>query len=102
MAFSDTVKKFIPSSLSHLITRAKYEKAFHGWVKFWERRDLIFCNGSNSKESLEYNIISTAHVLEKGIAMPNRRYGFGYDKVRTLLRQLTRYEEEYSTLDCFG
>jgi nitroreductase len=37
-----------------------------------------------------------SHVLEKGITMPKRRLGFGYDRVRSIIRLLKKSIENYS------
>lgn len=37
------------------------------------------------------------HVLEKGITMPNRRLGFGYDRVRAIINRLNKYIPEYGS-----
>lgn len=39
------------------------------------------------------------HVIEKGLAMPNRRLGFGYEKVRILINYLNSIEKRYSIED---
>lgn len=49
-------------------------------------RDLRLTNTSRyDKETLLSSLLVDGHVLEKGITMPERRNGFGYDKVRQLI-----------------
>ena len=36
------------------------------------------------------SLLVTSHVLEKGITMPNRRMGFGYERVRSIIVQCER------------
>jgi hypothetical protein len=80
------IKRLLPSFIVKKIGVLLEKHDFKKWVSFWEKRDSIYNNSSFKAESLEYNIISGAHVIEKGIAMPNRRLGFGYDKIRIVTR----------------
>ena len=49
-------------------------------------RDLRLTNTFRcDKETLLSSLLVDGHVLEKGITMPERRNGFGYDKVRQLI-----------------
>lgn len=96
------VHRLVPKKVSQKKNIYFKKRKFHQWVSFWEKIDFKYNNQSCGKEALEYNIISTAHVVEKGIAMPNRRYGFGYEKVRQLINQLNRYSSEFGSLDVFA
>lgn len=74
---------------------------------YWIKDDLLYSNDSRSKESQLASLMVTSHVLEKGITMPNRRLGFGYPRVREIIRQcndcIDKYGSDYieiqSTLD---
>lgn len=100
--FKGVLHRLVPNIVSQKKNTYYKKRKFHQWVSFWEKIDFKYNNQSYGKEALEYNIISTAHVVEKGIAMPNRRYGFGYEKVRQLINQLNRYHTEFGTLDVFA
>ena len=47
-------------------------------------------------------LLIESHVLEKGITMPNRRLGFGYDRVRQVICRTTecinKYGEDYTEI----
>lgn len=59
-------------------------------------RDLLYCKpASNSKEKQMFEILIKTHIIEKGITMPNRRYGFGYDRIRKLMRLCGSYIDKY-------
>lgn len=96
------IKKIIPYRLLAYINRCKELNKYHKWNVFWEKKCLEVNNASNNRNALEYNIVSTSHVVEKGIAMPNRRYGFGVEKVRQLIRFLQNYEKNYNTSETFS
>lgn len=96
------VKRVVPTKTYATLNMFREKKKFKKWVLSWCERDFAYNNSSDSKASLEYNIISGAHVIEKGIAMPNRRLGFGYEKVRVVLRQLRRYYNEQKGIDSFA
>lgn len=66
---------------------------FHGinlfsYSFYWIKYDLLlYCSDSKTKESQLTGLMITSHVLEKGITMPSRRLGFGYPRVRGIIRQ---------------
>ena len=96
------VKKIIPNKLLGYIYWRRELNKYHKWNMFWEKKCLEVNNASINKNALEYNIVSTAHVVEKGIAMPNRRYGFGIEKVKQLIRFLQNYEIKYNSSESFS
>lgn len=49
----------------------------------------------NQKEKLAELMVSN-HVLEKGITMPGRRLGFGYETVRNVIGKCGKYIKDYS------
>lgn len=48
--------------------------------------------GRKSRECLRANVILNYHILEKGLTMPNRRYGFGVDVLKRLMRLVDEFE----------
>lgn len=72
----------LPQCWKHLIRAIKYSYTFQ--------------NSVNSDLSC---LLIESHVLEKGITMPNRRYGFGYDRVRQVIIRtkdcISKYGENY-------
>ncbi len=51
----------------------------------WLNRCTKFNNSDHSKDSDLSSLLVISHVLEKGITMPNRRLGFGYERVRLVI-----------------
>ena len=73
---------------------------FHGinlfsYSFYWVKHDLAYCSDSKTKESQLASLMITSHVLEKGITMPNRRLGFGYLRVRGIIRQCNDCIDKY-------
>lgn len=54
---------------------------------------------TDDAERLAAHISMDYHRLEKGMALPSPRYGFGRDVVVRLMRSITRYESEYGCAD---
>lgn len=52
------------------------------WFKFDLRQSSLF----PTLKSKLATLLVTSHVLEKGISMPDRRYGFGYERVREIIK----------------
>lgn len=61
---------------------------------FWRdiRESSLICN----KESDLVGLMITSHVLEKGLTMPKRRLGFGYDRVRAIIKRCNKCIHLYS------
>lgn len=64
---------------------------------YWMCQDLwhSYSVKRNQKENLAELMIAN-HVLEKGITMPNRRLGFGYETVRSVIDKCRKYIKDYS------
>lgn len=54
------------------------------WTYFQLRRSRLI----KTKESELAVLLVDSHVLEKGLTMPNRRLGFGQQRVRNLVKSL--------------
>ncbi|WP_200947034.1 nitroreductase family protein [Lysobacter sp. Root494] len=54
---------------------------------------------TDDAERLAAHISMDYHRLEKGMALPSPRYGFGRDVVIRLMRTIARYEREFGTAD---
>jgi nitroreductase len=48
--------------------------------------------GNNEEKRLQAEITATAHVVEKGFAMPEPRKGFGQDVIKSLIYLMNEYE----------
>lgn len=67
-----------------------YYKTYRIWkiisnALYWLVRDIKYSEFYKGKNDLRNRLLITGHVIEKGITMPNRRLGFGYGQVRTLI-----------------
>lgn len=63
----------------------------------WFVRDLKYGMFCRNKVDLENRLLVGGHIIEKGITMPNRRYGFGLGVVRMMLSLCNKYIDRYGT-----
>lgn len=61
------------------------------WICFQLRRGNLV----STKDSDMAQLLVVSHVLEKGLTMPERRLGFGQDRVRMLLEMLNSFIQKY-------
>lgn len=62
---------------------------------YWFNRCIRFNNSSHSKDADLSTLLVISHVLEKGITMPNRRLGFGYERVRLVIDKCSNCISKY-------
>lgn len=53
---------------------------------YWIINDLCHSSLYPTQKSVLAGLMVTSHVLEKGITMPERRFGFGYQRVREIIK----------------
>lgn len=90
------LKKFIPRQIITIMRSIVAACKLLTEYAYWFRKDL--CQSSlfiNERSVLAYLMIKS-HVLEKGITMPERRLGFGYNRVRQLIEKCTYAIQEYT------
>ena len=56
--------------------------------KYWYNFDLSQSSSIPCEKSMMASLMVTSHVLEKGITMPGRRNGFGYERVREIKKRI--------------
>ena len=61
----------------------------------WIKRCMKYNNCSKNKDVELYSLLIVSHVLEKGLTMPNRRLGFGQERVRQVLDLCQHCIEKY-------
>ena len=61
------------------------------WTIFQLRRSRLI----RTKQSSLAILLIDSHVLEKGLTMPNRRLGFGLQRVRNLIRYVNEFINDY-------
>lgn len=90
------LKKFIPRQIK-IIMRCILAacKLLKEYV-YWYRNDLSQSSLIKNKRSVLAYLMIMSHVLEKGITMPERRLGFGYDRVRQIIESCTNAIQEYT------
>lgn len=89
------VKKMLPGKFLLLRERYIYKRNLKRWNKYWDERALKYSDISNTKEAKAALIFAEAHVLQKGITMPNRRLGFGIEKSKSLIKHTNEYIQLY-------
>lgn len=89
------IKKFVPSCYWDYKKKRIYQNSLKHWNNYWDKRALLYADISRTREAKEALLLAEGHVLEKGIAMPNRRLGFGYEKVRSLINHCKEWLNEY-------
>lgn len=63
---------------------------------YWFYKDVWQSSLIPSQKSDMAALMVTSHVLEKGITMPNRRLGFGYDRVRDVIKRCSLAIKKYN------
>lgn len=103
----DRIKAMVPAerrvAIRRLLARVKVLSSYG----YDARRFLGASSAGRSaddEERLAAHITMDYHRLEKGMALPSPRYGFGRDTVVRLIRSIGRYEGRYgpSDITAFG
>ena len=90
------IKKFIPSKLDSFLRYSRAFKAFYPSFYYDLNRfakHSIKNTYPQKKTQLTAKIISLYHVIEKGLIMPNRRLGYGKDRIELLITLLKQYKK---------
>jgi len=64
---------------------------------YWLKRSVKYSMLYRGEEYLANRLLIMGHSVEKGITMPNRRYGFGYGVVRLLISLCQEYRAQYGS-----
>lgn len=91
------MEKIFPTRVVELLRATMHFFPFLGETLYWMWKDLwhSYSVKRNQKENLAELMVAN-HVLEKGITMPGRRLGFGYERVRSIIVRCKRYIREYT------
>jgi len=69
---------------------------------YWFYRDMKYGMLNRGKEDLLNRLLVAGHIIEKGITMPNRKYGFGKDVIQLVVsfcyRCIKQYGVDYDEL----
>lgn len=83
-------------NLKQMIFRLRCMKNLAIDSYYWYKHDLKYSATTYSDERGDLaKLIINSHVLEKGITMPGRRLGFGYERVRTIIEQCNHCVKQY-------
>lgn len=66
-----------------------YSLCLHVHYSFREKKP------GKDKETLEYFLVKHCHIVEKGLALPAPRKGFGQPKIEMLIKRTHQYEKKY-------
>lgn len=85
------LRKIAPEWAIHCFRILKNMPELNKEIRFIKNKIQLFSSTyvQNKYTSLA-DILVTSHVLEKGITMPKRHLGFGYDRVRDIIKNLNR------------
>lgn len=82
----DILKRLLPFAFRQKVKGWFYHLKFRQRDNYRRQLALEFCNTfNNDREASLTSLLIKSHVLEKGITMPERRLGFGYDRIRELI-----------------
>jgi nitroreductase len=80
MNIKSIVKKWLPSFIVNKIRSLRYERSCKSCYEYDAKRFTAYSNSFtqwDNTEKLIGQIVAEYHVVEKGLAMPNMRMGFG-------------------------
>lgn len=68
-------------------------------IRFWwsQVRFNASCSTESDREKWEYVLLRKTHTIEKGLSLKYPRVGFGQEKVKALLVELSRYQAKYGS-----
>lgn len=98
MSIKTITKLIIPSIILDWIRECRYNKLSKIYYSYDSQRfnkySNAFVNWDNS-EKLIGQIVAEYHVIEKGLAMPNMRFGFGKAIMNDLINHCILYSKQY-------
>ena len=86
----EKLKELMPFWLLNILICIKNAFLLLPMYVYWFRRDLWYSSNIKTQSSDLAHLLVTGHVLEKGITMPARRLGFGYDRVRSIIETCSK------------
>lgn len=95
------IVKKLKNKLRRFANLLRYEYSFHreGFLDLKRYRTFSYVKTAKNFQNIEAEIIRTYHVIEKGLGMPEFRFGFGKESVKHLFETLgiafERFPESY-------
>lgn len=89
-----SVRKFL-SKIYHIVLN-QYDGVSYYFndMRYFMRWSNLGSKG-NSEANKRASMTATYHIIEKGLSMPNRRLGFGREKLLSLIKECQCYYDEY-------
>lgn len=96
------IKKILPKIVIENIQDYKFNKSIKNAFKYDANSYIESCDKPKSfnETTLIGRIIKQYHVIEKGLTMPNRRLGFGYNIIIDLSNNCVEYVKKYNSSNC--
>lgn len=91
------IQELLPKSIIETLRVIKHFFPLLWNTLYWMWHDLCYSASvkHNQKENFA-ELMIVNHVLEKGITMPERRLGFGYEIVRGIIKSCRKYIKDYT------
>lgn len=92
------LKRLVPQQLFQWLKRKKYQKVLNIENNYQNSKWLHFSSiFRDDKQTSLATLTIVSHVLEKGITMPNRRLGFGQERVRDIISRCNHIIQDYGS-----
>jgi len=92
----EKLKEMLPCWMVNIVKYIKNTFLLFPVYAYWFWKDISYNNGFKNEKSDLAHLLVAGHVLEKGITMPERRMGFGYERVRSLIQSCLKAIGDYS------
>lgn len=91
------IEKMFPPRVIELLRATKHFFPLLGRTLYWMFHNLWYSANVKQNEKVNLSRLMIAnHILEKGITMPERRLGFGYEIVRGIIKSCRKYIKDYT------
>lgn len=95
---SNKIKRIIPQQLIVWVKRCLVWPSVNKELIYLRKKTLHYSNTfAKNRNSALANLLVVSHVLEKGITMPERRLGFGYERVREIINYCNIIIDKWGT-----
>lgn len=89
------LKRIFPRGMVNVLRGLVYSCRLLPEYAYWFRNDIVQSSLLKNERSELAGLMVTSHVLEKGITMPERRLGFGYERVRDIIKRCKNVISKY-------
>lgn len=89
-------KKYLPKIYNRIKTYYAFQSLkneyFYDLKRYFEYSDYFY---NDSEQKCIMRIMHRYHPIEKGLTMPEMRYGFGKDNISSLIEDCLKYKNQY-------